>query len=116
MAKLKVFCVYDSKVQAFMQPFFLRSNGEAIRSFADIANDPQSNVCRHPEDFSLMLLGEYDDETGSFTNEKAPTNLGLASSYKKPPESQAPLFDRIGNQTVPVKPGAHQSEFRSQSN
>lgn len=93
MAKLKVFCVFDSKVGAYMQPFFLRSTGEAVRSFADLANDSQSNVSRHPEDFALMEIAEYNDEMGAFENRTAPINLGLAVQYKKPPETDAPLFD-----------------------
>lgn len=62
----KIFCVRDGKVEAYMRPFFVRSLGEAERSFFDLANDPDSQVSRHPEDFALYYLGTYDDGSGTF--------------------------------------------------
>jgi len=93
MAKLLCFSVYDSKVKAYDKPFFMRSRGEALRGWQAAVNDEKTTLCTHPEDFSLMELGDYDDETGAFTNHQAPVNLGLASQYKRPPATQAPLFD-----------------------
>lgn len=61
----KIFSVYDKKVGAFMTPFFSRSKGEAVRSFTDACSDGQHQFVKHPEDYVLMALGEYDDQTGS---------------------------------------------------
>lgn len=93
MSKLPVYAVYDSKVQAYDNPFVLRSRGEAIRGWTQAVNDPKTTMCVHPNDFSLMELGHYDSETGAFTNHDAPLNLGLASQFKQQPQTQAPLFD-----------------------
>lgn len=93
MGKLYVFAVYDSKVQSYDKPFFMRSRGEALRGWQTAANDEQTTICTHPEDFSLMELGSYDSELGAFTNNSAPVNLGLASQFKNAPATQAPLFD-----------------------
>lgn len=79
--KLKVFTVFDSKVECYNTPFFQKSTGEAIRSWTDLANDPQSSISKHPEDYALMEIGTYDDLTGAFENSVAPLNLGLASQY-----------------------------------
>lgn len=83
MAILKVYSVYDSKIQAYAQPFFMRTRGEAIRGWTDVANDSSTNMYKYAEDYSLMELGEYDESTGVFQNHSAPQNLGIASQYRK---------------------------------
>lgn len=64
--RLQVFSVYDKAVGAFMQPFYVRSRGEALRSFTEAVNDEKSNFHRHTADFSLMFIGEFDDQSGLF--------------------------------------------------
>lgn len=58
---LKCFSVLDGAVGAYMAPFFMRSVGEAERWFTDAANDQTSSICKHPEDFELFQVGEFDD-------------------------------------------------------
>jgi len=93
--KTKAFAVYDSKVKAHMSPFFTTAAGHAIRSFEQAANDPQSALSRHPADFTLFEVGEFDEETGTFTNLKTPNSLGTALSFKNQPQTQAPLFPKM---------------------
>lgn len=81
--KLKMYAVYDTKVEAFLRPFFMRTRGEALRAWQELANDEQTQFCKHPTDFALMELGEYDDSQGTVDNYKAPTSLGLASEMKR---------------------------------
>lgn len=57
--------VYDKKVNAFASPFFVRSQGEAIRSFTDACQDGQTVFCKHPEDYLLFQIGEFDDGSGA---------------------------------------------------
>lgn len=64
--RLFVYSVYDKAVSAYLQPFYARSTGEAIRSFTQLANDKGSNVYRHPHDFVLFALGSFDDTDGLF--------------------------------------------------
>lgn len=79
---MKLICcsVRDSAVQAYMPPFFSRHLGEAMRSFGDLCRDPQSNVSRHPSDFHLYLLGEYDDVTGIITAAE-PQRMASATEF-----------------------------------
>lgn len=98
MAKLKVYTVFDSKTEHYGTPFFQQTTGEALRSWTDLANDSSTMICKHPEDFSLMEIGVYDDLTGAFENRNAPLNLGLASQFKHKPEIQDNLFNmKIGS-------------------
>lgn len=90
----KVFSVYDSKASLWMNPFFMQANGQAIRAFSDEANDPKSQLGRHPTDFVLFCIGEFDDNTGQLVAFMPPTQLGMASDYLKPAAAGAPmLFD-----------------------
>lgn len=85
MARLKVLSVYDSKVNTFEKPFFMRNRAEGIRSWMTAVNDDKTQFYAHPSDYSLMEIGEYDEETGTFSNaEPAPVNLGLATQFKRP--------------------------------
>lgn len=64
--KLRVYTVFDKAVNAYLQPFFCRSKGEAIRSFTEACADPKSNFGKYPVDYTLVELGEYDDVAGLF--------------------------------------------------
>lgn len=70
----KIYVVKDLAVQAHGLPFFMRSKGEAIRSFQDEVNgrgQDNSAIAAHPEDYELYEIGEYDEENGTIdTNEK----------------------------------------------
>lgn len=61
MAKFIVCSVRDDAVNAFMQPFFARSKNEARRSFGDAVADPKMEFGKHPKDYALVCLGEWDD-------------------------------------------------------
>lgn len=64
--KLVCFAIYDSKLEAFMTPFFQATRGLALRSFAELVNDSNHPVAKYPEDFSLWELGEFEPESGAF--------------------------------------------------
>ncbi|WNK14580.1 MAG: nonstructural protein [Microvirus sp.] len=62
--KLLVISVRDSVSGAFTQPSFVRSKGEAIRSFSDAVGSKDSGFCAHPADYTLYYIGEFDDLSG----------------------------------------------------
>lgn len=99
---LKIFTAYDVKTQTFMQPFFLRSQGEAKRAFTQVANDREHLIGGHPGDFTLFEIGEFDDSTGRLTYHEMHENLGSAISYQT--EEPTPMFP---------PQGAHQDELAS---
>lgn len=63
-----IIAIRDIKADAFGNPMFVRSKGEAMRMFTDEVNraDQDNALYRHPEDFELYILGTYDDEKGDF--------------------------------------------------
>jgi len=66
--RYKVLAIRDRAIDSYGQPFFSASVGGAVRSFSDEVNRPGENnqLHKHPEDFDLFLLGEFDDQTGEF--------------------------------------------------
>lgn len=71
--KYKVCAVLDSKLGEYGQPFFVTAIGQAVRSFGDEVKraDPQNMLNKHPEDFSLWHIGEFDSETAELFSQSA---------------------------------------------
>lgn len=79
----KIFSVYDSKAELYLTPFFMKTKGEAVRGFEDVANDKNSAIGRHAEDYTLFELGEYDDCSAIFSLHKTPISIGVALEFVK---------------------------------
>lgn len=60
---LRMYAFFDSKASYFSAPFFLSHDGLAMRAASDLVNDRSTSLSRHPADFTLMYLGEFDDQT-----------------------------------------------------
>lgn len=81
---LKAFCLMDSKVQAFHAPFFMAHVGHAIRACAELAQDRNTTVGRHPGDFILYEVGTFDDQTGVLRNLDLIVNHGPVLNFVTP--------------------------------
>ncbi len=79
--KLVVCSVFDSKADAYMQPFYSISRGSAIRSFMDAAQDEGHEFAKHAEDYTLFYLGEFDQQSGNFAMLEAHESMGNALEY-----------------------------------
>lgn len=78
---LYVFSIYDSAAAYYKELFCCNNKGVALREFADACNNPQTFLHKHPADYSLFLLGHFDDLTGIFEPLVAPQNLGKAIEF-----------------------------------
>lgn len=99
---MKIYTVYDSKVEAYMSPFCQRSKGEALRAWETAVNDEQTQFCKFPADFTLFEIGEFDDNTGVITPHKTHMSMGLALDFKRKPATQLPL---LADPAVPSQEG-----------
>lgn len=63
-----VVAVRDGATGLFGQPFFVTARGQAVRAFSDEVNRraPDNDLNKHPEDFELFCLGEFDESSGRF--------------------------------------------------
>lgn len=75
--------MYDSAAKAYTQPFFLHNDGLAIRAFQDNVNsDQETNITKHPDQFTLFKIGEYEDQTGEIVKLDNLKSLGNGLEYK----------------------------------
>lgn len=82
---INLFSVFDSKTAAFGNPFADQQPSSAIRNFADAVNDnsnPNNLWAKHPEDFSLFQIGQYDTDLGKLIP-FIPESLVTASALKR---------------------------------
>lgn len=83
--KMKMFSVYDSAAQAYVTPFFMHNKALAIRAFDDNVNSEQeNNINKHPDQFSLHEVGEFDDANGIVTPYEKPELVTTARELVKP--------------------------------
>lgn len=61
--KFMMCSIYDAAVGTYSPPFFARAMGIAFRDFRHALVDPKSSMSKAPSDFSLFVLGEFDDES-----------------------------------------------------
>lgn len=81
--ELIMFSVFDSKAEAYIQPFFSPNHAVGIRDFTTAANDPNTQFHINAGDYTLFELGKFDQATGKITKLNAPKNLGTAISFKR---------------------------------
>lgn len=72
---LQMYSIYDAAVGCFHQPIFMRSKGEAIRSFMDACRDEKSNFYRHASDFALFFVGDFKEETAEIRLAQSPEKV-----------------------------------------
>lgn len=84
MATWMLMAVKDEAVGAFMAPFAVRSRNEALRSFTDAVNDPKMQFNAHPEDYTLYVVGEWDDYAGLCRELTVNEKVVSAKDVKRP--------------------------------
>lgn len=78
---LSIFSVHDSKAEAFITPFFAQNEAVGVRMFAAAANSDTSDFNRFAGDYTLFLLGYFEQDNAEFDLLDTPKNLGLAITH-----------------------------------
>jgi len=78
----KICSIRDRAADSFSIPMFFAQTGAAIRAFGDEVKRPaeNNNLNKHPEDFDLYLIGEFDDQTGEFSPMR-PQQIAIGKDY-----------------------------------
>lgn len=103
---MNIYTIYDHKAAAYMEPFFLPTDGMATRAFTDAVSDENHNFGRHPEDYAIFRLGTWDKDTGEINLLSVPTPLltgqqafaALLAHPKTGPAADAPETKQLQNQ------------------
>jgi hypothetical protein len=77
--KLGLFSIFDSASGVYDGPFKARTDAEAIRAFSGVVADAEHPVGRHPEDFTLVKVGSWNDGTGEVEDKG---NLSLCTGLE----------------------------------
>lgn len=81
---LKMFTVRDAKAEMYNSPFAKRTMGEGERAFEMLAKDKESMLFKHPEDYDLYYLGDYDDVKGVIIPLDTPQHVAKAITFQTP--------------------------------
>lgn len=91
---LNMYSIYDAAVQAYCRPVSSEADGKAVREFGDLCRNKETPYGAHPEDYSLVRLGRFDDKTGVFHPEDP--NV-IAKGWELSPSSQLAPGDSNGS-------------------
>lgn len=67
---MKMYTIFDHKAKCYTRPFFCLNDEIAHRTCVDLISDSSNEFARHPQDFSIFSIGDFDDSTGC----TSPTN------------------------------------------
>lgn len=73
---MKLLCVIRDRLAESVGPVMaFAAIPAAIRSFSDLALDPQTMIHKHPEDFELLQIAEIDERSGQLRVVEPPVLL-----------------------------------------
>lgn len=92
-----VYEIYDSKAERYQKPVMDINNATVLRSVQQVVNDPNHDFHKFAEDFTLFLIGTWNDKSGEYTMNKHKTNLGglweLKTQQQSPSLARGPAPD-----------------------
>ena len=62
--KLDAYSILDEKSGTYDRPIFATTHAVAMRAFGDACKDPNHPMAKHPEDYRLYHLGDFNQVTG----------------------------------------------------
>lgn len=81
----KVYSIRDNKMETFGTLVFIDNDSVATRMFGDlVTNAGDSLISKHPADFALYCLGEFDDVKGQMNNNPCPNLVAVGSDFLNP--------------------------------
>lgn len=66
--KTNLYAIYDTAAGIYMKPWQALTDDQAMREFSDIVAMPDSAIGKHPEDYSLSKVGNYNDGNAHIDN------------------------------------------------
>lgn len=98
MSIQRMYSIYDRKALFYQAPWSALTDGAAVRLLSDAVADPQSNISRHPNDYVLFHVGDWDDQKGTFVPLAAIAHVIDASALVKALQSEIPFPEGVTHQ------------------
>lgn len=67
--RTNLYVIWDSAAECYNAPFALVNDQVALRAAQDLRNDPTTDICRSPQDFTLFRMGSYDDSNAQIDSD-----------------------------------------------
>ena len=93
--KMRCYALFDRKSLAYNMPYYAVTDGQAVRTLSDAVADPQSMFSRHPDDFVLYCIGEFDDQKGALSPFSPLIHVIDAVSLVQALRSEKPFPDNV---------------------
>jgi len=79
--KYSLFSIKDKALDTYSAPYMQATADAGIRMFRDLVyfGDENNRYKRSPEDYTLYIVGEFDDETAELANLEKPILLTSAT-------------------------------------
>lgn len=65
-----MYTIYDSVAKTYGNPFYLMSDAVALRTAAQLARDPESQISKNPADYTLWRIGTFNPSDGYLDTEE----------------------------------------------
>lgn len=72
---MKCFSLFDSAASAYSPPFYLPTQGVAIRQLQEAKLKSDSPLSQHSQDFTLYELGEWEAASGLHKLHREPVRV-----------------------------------------
>ena len=73
-----LYAIFDTASGIYDGPFKMQTDQTALRTFGDLVMNEESAVGKHPEDFALVRVGAWNDNTAELVSlEKETLQTGL---------------------------------------
>lgn len=76
----KIFAIFDKKALVYLSPMCFHNKGLALRFFGEICNDSKTDMYKYPADFSIWIIGDWDERTGHINPLSKPEFLDEAAN------------------------------------
>ncbi|QXP08586.1 MAG: nonstructural protein [Arizlama microvirus] len=82
MEQHKVFLFKDAKSLTYGPPFVEQNKGMVIRAIQEQLQQGQAVWAKHPQDFTLFEIGDFDPTTGIVQMHETKVAIGLVQDFK----------------------------------
>ena len=89
--KTGIYTIYDRKAGIYQFPYQFHNDAVALRACQDLVNQGDSQIAKHPADYIMFKLGEYDDNEGVFV--QLSTKEIIAEFHHLQPSNPWPMGD-----------------------
>lgn len=79
----RLITIKDEATELFTPPVAVDTTAQALRMFADLINNPDTEHNRHPGDFDLYILGVFDPATGKIDSSEPQRLMRGVDAVKK---------------------------------